>query len=104
MLKTEVNYAGGTSAYAFEPMEEMGSRIKFLRNSRDLTLDALGKIVGVSGQAVHQWESGSTANLKLENFLKFCAFFGVEPYWLAFGDEWKEKLGLSRAPGGIPKS
>lgn len=103
MLKTEVNYAEGRAAYPFGPMDEMGSRIKFLRKSRDLTLDALGDIVGVSGQAVHQWESGSTANLKLENFLKFCAFFGVEPYWLAFGDDWKEKLGVSRAPTAVPR-
>lgn len=86
MLKTEVNYALGVGAYPF-PMETMGDRIRTLRESRKLSQEDLGKIIGITGAAVSQWESGATKGIKPENFLRFCAYFSVDPYWVAFGAE-----------------
>jgi transcriptional regulator with XRE-family HTH domain len=89
MLKANVNYALGDTAYPSRHMatEEMGDRIRTLRESRKLSQEDMGKIVGISGAAVSQWESGATKGIKPENFLRFCAYFAVDPYWLAFGAE-----------------
>jgi transcriptional regulator with XRE-family HTH domain len=43
--------------------------------------------VGISGAAVSQWESGATRGIRPENFLRFCAYFNVDPYWVVFGAE-----------------
>jgi transcriptional regulator with XRE-family HTH domain len=84
MLKAEVNHAIGSPAY-HSPMETMGDRIRTLRESRTLSQEDLGKIIGISGAAVSQWESGATKGIRPENFLRFCAYFGVDPYWVVFG-------------------
>lgn len=68
-------------------METLGSRIQHLRRLHKLTLDQLGAICGVSAQAVSQWENSSTANIKLEPFLKLCAYFRIDPYVLVFPDD-----------------
>ena len=84
MLKPEVNHALGVTAYAGQ-MESMGDRIRTLRESRKLTQEDMGKIVGISGAAISLWESDQTKNLRPENFLRFCAYFNVDPYWVVFG-------------------
>lgn len=86
MLKAEVNHALGNVAYAGQ-METMGDRIRTLRESRKLSQEDLAKIVGISGAAVSQWESGATRGIRPENFLRFCAYFNVDPYWVVFGAE-----------------
>jgi len=91
MLKRQVNHAIGDVPYAFamgsnnEQTQTMGERIKTLRESRKLTQEELGKIVGISGASVSQWESGATKGIRPENFLRFCDYFSVDPYWLVFG-------------------
>ena len=67
-------------------METMGDRIRTMRKSRTLTQDDVAKIMGVSAAAVSQWENGNIKDLKIENFLRFCAYFNCDPQWLAFGD------------------
>ena len=84
MLKVQVNYALDVPTYAY-PMATMGSRIRDLRQSRGLTQDKMGEIVGVSGAAISQWETDTTKGIKPENFLRFCAYFSADPYWVAFG-------------------
>jgi transcriptional regulator with XRE-family HTH domain len=86
MLKSEVNHALGLAAYAGQ-METMGDRIRTLRESRKLTQEDMGKIIGISGAAVSLWESDQTKNIRPENFLRFCAYFNVDPYWVVFGAE-----------------
>lgn len=44
---------------------EIADRIRRRRTEKKLSLRALGKIIGVSGSAVTQWESGG--NIKWEN-------------------------------------
>lgn len=84
MLKAEVNHALGNTPYS-SPMETMGDRIRTLREARTLSQEDLGQIIGISGAAVSQWESGATRNIRPENFLRFCAHFNVDPYWVVFG-------------------
>lgn len=86
MLKYEVNYASAVPKYAL-PMATMGDRIRGLREGRGLTQDQMGEIVGISGAAISQWESGATRNFRPENFLRFCAYFRVDPFWVVWGDE-----------------
>lgn len=86
MLKAEVNHALGDVIYAAY-METMGDRIRTLRESRTLSQEDLGKIIGISGAAVSQWESGATKGIRPENFLRLCAYFNVDPYWVVFGAE-----------------
>lgn len=84
-------------------METMGERIRTLRESRRLSQDQLGGIVGVSGASISQWENGATKYIRPENFLKLCAYFGVDPYWLVFGKDEQPDLsstGRFRRPVG----
>lgn len=49
------------------PSMEIAKRIKIERDRRGLSVRALGKLLGVSGSAVSQWESGG--NITWENRL-----------------------------------
>lgn len=40
-----------------EPRNEVGARMRARRKKRGLTLDQVGKFVGVTGSAVSQWET-----------------------------------------------
>lgn len=71
----------------------MGDRIKTLRESRKLTLEQMGDVVGISGAAISQWETGAVKGLRPENFLRFCAYFGVDPWWVVFGSNGDPKRG-----------
>jgi transcriptional regulator with XRE-family HTH domain len=104
MLKADVNHALGPHAYAAF-MESMGDRIKALRESQRLSQEAVGKIVGVSGASISQWENGTIRGIRPENFLRFCAYFSADPYWLVFGADGDPKLmpsGRFRRPGIPP--
>ena len=84
MLKSQVNHALWGIQYP-KDMQTMGERIRAQRQSRGLTQDEMGKIVGVSGATISQWESGVVTGIKPENFLRFCAYFPVDPFYIAFG-------------------
>lgn len=86
MLNADVNHAANPGPYAYG-MQTMGDRIKMLRSSQRLSLEALGTIVGVSAAALSQWETGQTKGIRPDNFLRFCAYFGADPYWVCFGEE-----------------
>lgn len=86
MLNGDVNHADRSPTYALL-VQTMGDRIKLLRSSQKLSMDAMGKIVGVSAAAIAQWESGATTGIRPDNFLRFCAHFGADPYWVCFGDD-----------------
>jgi transcriptional regulator with XRE-family HTH domain len=95
MLKSEVNYALGPYAYAVPLMETMGDRIRALRESQRLSQEAVGKIIGISGASISQWENGTTTGIKPDNFLRFCAYFSADPYWVAFGADGDPKASPS---------
>jgi transcriptional regulator with XRE-family HTH domain len=76
----------------------MGDRIRFLRQSRSLTQDKMGEAIGISGASISQWESGTITGIRPDNFLRFCAYFGVDPYWVVFGPEDGRRDPLEKAP------
>jgi transcriptional regulator with XRE-family HTH domain len=62
-----------------------GERMREMRLSRGLTLEQMGQIMGISASAVSQIERGITKNVRPENFLRFCAYFDADPYYVVFG-------------------
>jgi DNA-binding Xre family transcriptional regulator len=66
-------------------METMGDRMKALRLSRGLTQEEVAKIMGITGPALSMIENGVNKNVRLDNFLRFCAYFEADPYYVVFG-------------------
>lgn len=56
---------------------QVGEYVKYLRESRGLTQEELGKVIGVQRAAVQKWESGKVQNLKRETIKKLSEYFGV---------------------------
>lgn len=65
----------------------MGEYIKQLRLEKDLSQDALGKLVGVNRAAVNKWENGSVENIKRSTIKKLSEVFCVSPCDLMRWDE-----------------
>jgi len=70
----------------------MGEIIKQLRESKGLTQEELGKLVGVKKAAVQKWEKGITENLKRTVIKKLSEIFEVDSSYL---------LGLKNKPHTI---
>ena len=68
-------------------MDEMGNRIKALRLAHGMTQLDLAKACGVTKSAVSGWETGATANIKLQTFLKVCQTLHTTPQFLIFGPD-----------------
>lgn len=68
----------------------MGQYIKQLRIEKELSQDALGKLVGVNRAAVNKWENGSVENIKRSTIKKLSEIFGVSPCELMKWDEEPE--------------
>lgn len=66
--------------------DNLGSRIKMLRESKGLTQEELGKMVGVTKGAVSQWEHGVIANIKLLTVIKLCDVLGTNLHYLVKGE------------------
>lgn len=67
-----------------------GARIKEMRLSRGLTLEQMADIIEISASALSQIERGITKNVRPENFLKFCAYFDADAYYIVFGKSKSE--------------
>jgi transcriptional regulator with XRE-family HTH domain len=65
----------------------MGQRIKILRCREQLTQRQLGKLLGVTPQAVCLWESGITASIRAEVFIRLVKTFDIDYVFLCWGDE-----------------
>lgn len=87
MLNLSVKDAAPVVSYASWPMETLGSRIRQLREAKHLTQPQLAELVGVTKSAVSQWENDSTANIKLDVFLRLCDVLGTFPHYLVFGTQ-----------------
>jgi DNA-binding transcriptional regulator YiaG len=68
-------------------LETMGTRIRRLREARNLTQDQLAKRCGVARSAVHQWETGESENIKLQPWLRLLRTLDVSAHYLVFGRE-----------------
>lgn len=60
-------------------MENMGDRIKRLRQERGLTLQEVGDAVGVGKSTVRKWETGMIANMKRDKIAKLADVLRVSP-------------------------
>lgn len=79
-----------------EGPETLGDRIRQARLARSMTLEEVAEICDVTAAAVSQWESGSTKDLRLANFMRLCAFFMLDPWAAVFGPEGDS---AQRSPG-----
>lgn len=62
-----------------------GERIRSRRKHLKLTQVKVGKFVGVTSQAVGQWESGNTKNLKGQNLLRLAVILKTSISWILSG-------------------
>ncbi|MBQ6455678.1 MAG: helix-turn-helix transcriptional regulator [Mogibacterium sp.] len=60
----------------------MSTRIKELRQEKQMTLLEVAKRLGVSESTVQRYESGAISNLKYETIISLSSLFGVDPCYL----------------------
>lgn len=89
MLSFDVNYAESRSDYAVV-MDTPGSRLRQLREMRDLTLEQVAQVVRISPQALSQIENDVTKHVRPENLVRLCAFYDVDVYKLVTGKQKSE--------------
>jgi len=64
--------------------KDIASRIRDLRNARDLSLRQLAEISGINHNVIHKWETGK-ATPNRANVVRLAELFNVKPAWLLFG-------------------
>lgn len=77
-------------------MKTVGTRLRDLRNARDLALRELANETGINHNTIFKWETEKATPTR-EHIVLMAEFFGVSPSWLLFGKESdkKESLQLS---------
>lgn len=78
-------------------METMGDRIRLLRKAHGLTQGELAELCGVTVSAVSQWETGSTASIKLEVFLALLEALHTDGPYLVFGPDRRPASARARS-------
>ncbi|NOX76867.1 MAG: helix-turn-helix domain-containing protein [Gammaproteobacteria bacterium] len=68
-----------------QSQETFASRLARLIQEHDISHAEVGRIVGVSGQAVGKWAKGG--NIEYENLQALSRHFGVNWIWLRYGDD-----------------
>lgn len=68
---------------------EMKDKIKFLREKNGLTLEDVGKVVGVGKSTVRKWETGDIANMRRDKIAKLAEALHTSPAYL-MGWEYDE--------------
>lgn len=63
----------------------LAERIRTTREAEGFSQESLGKLVGVSRQAIGQWERGETETLTTARVEALARVLQVSPAWLAFG-------------------
>lgn len=67
---------------------EIKDILKNKRLEKQLTLDDVGRLVGVSGATISRWESGDIANMKRDKIAKLSNALGISPaIIMGWGDE-----------------
>lgn len=66
-------------------------KIRQLRMAKNMTLEEVGKIVGVGKSTVRKWESGEIANMRRDKIAKLANALGTTPSYLM---GWSEEIGL----------
>lgn len=71
-------------------MNTMGDRIHNKRIECGLTMEELGKKIGVQKSAVNKYEKGEVENIKRSTIAKMAEIFNVRPSWLMGYDDEKD--------------
>ncbi len=75
----------GTDTTARIAAATLGDRITSRLLDTGLSAAELARFVGVTSEAVSQWESGETEDLKPENLVQTAEFLATTERWLTFG-------------------
>lgn len=67
-------------------MDNLGQKIKTLREARGLNVSKFANALGVSHVSVLNWEKGETQNMKLESLIALSKFFSLSLDDLIYGD------------------
>lgn len=83
---------------------EMGKKIKELRQAKGMTLEQVASIVGVGKSTVRKWETGMIANMKRDKIQALATALGTTPAYLMGWKEDKKEIPFSlRLFGKEPK-
>ena len=55
----------------------IGERIKYLRTKNDMTLEVVGKLIGISRQTLQRYESGVISNIPSDKIEKLAEIFNI---------------------------
>lgn len=66
-------------------MDTLGTRIKFARGSRGISLKEMGDHFGVPKSTVWRWEDDTLAGTVLANLANIADYLGASRDWIAFG-------------------
>nr|DAO23202.1 MAG TPA: Repressor protein CI [Caudoviricetes sp.] len=67
---------------------EMNEKIRMLRKQNGLTLEEVGKLVGVGKSTVRKWENGQIANMRRDKIAKLASALHTTPaYLMGWEDE-----------------
>jgi transcriptional regulator with XRE-family HTH domain len=66
----------------------MGERIHTLRIQHNMSMDELGKRVGVGKTAIFKYENNQVENIPRSTIEKMSVIFGVSPSYIMCFDEW----------------
>lgn len=81
---------------------EMAAKIKALRTEQNLTLEQVGKAVGVGKSTVRKWETGAIANMRRDKIAALAKVLKTTPaYLMGWDDSGKsEKTPISPQEDG----
>lgn len=74
----------------------INENIRKLRAERSLTLEALGKAVGVSKQTIQRYENGQISTIPYDKIIALASALNVTPGYLMGWEEGKEALVISK--------
>lgn len=66
-------------------MSKLSERLLECRNKKRVTQTEAAKRIGVSREALSQWESGGIPEIKAANLIAAAKYYGVPPEWLQTG-------------------
>lgn len=71
----------------------IGDRLRTLRLERDMTLEEVGKFIGVSKQTLQRYESGVISNIPSDKIENLAHYYGVSPaYIMGWEDNTTEEV------------
>ena len=80
-------------------MRNLAQRLRAAREAADLTLDAVGKAVGVTAQAVYRWEKGSSLPSS-DRIARLARVLNVTPDYLLTGTDSVRDTTAQSGAGG----